>query len=462
MFLNKIISAGVSSEISSEDSQIIRIVNSVCIALSVFCLLFAIGIIVLDFPSVLLVLTFITFSFQVIPIILNSLGYYIWAKIGLIVLSFLIIFIFSVLFGPKIHFHYYLISTISTPLIFLTKEKKNIKYFLSAFGLLIWIAVEVYGAFYPPIIELADFASTTIRIATDLFVITIVFYLIFIFTSEKKLFLEQLQKANSLLEIEKERSRQELQYARKIQTNLLVPISEFNSIYDKLIIFNQPKDIIGGDTYWNFQIEGYEYIAVIDCTGHGVPGGLMTTMIHSSLNEIVKLKVVKTPSEILTELNLRVYDNLNQSSINNFSQDGCDIGLCRINHRNNQFLFSGAGISLQIKDEFEIKKVQSNYRSIGGKLINPKMLKDPFIDQSVDLNSNNTYFLYTDGIEDQLNRNNEAYGSERLEESLIKISELTSDKAINYLMEDFNSWKKDTPQLDDTLLIGFKLIVNNG
>jgi serine phosphatase RsbU (regulator of sigma subunit) len=457
MQLSNLISIGVVENDNSDRNQITRIVNSICLVLAFFALIFGIGSYLLDLNSSLMILSFINFFFQTIPIFLNKIGKHNLARVLVILLSYLIIAAFSIIFGPEVHFQYFLTSTIVTPLILLASTKKVYQYSITALGILIWIGIEIYGILHPPIILLEPIVSNSIRISIDIFVVLTVFAVVAIFSSEKQNFYKKLQSVNSELSSATSKTNASLNYAKKMQNNLLKPNYEVSKLFKNFIVYNQPKDIIGGDTYWMIKKGKYKFLAVIDCTGHGVPGALMTMMVHAALNDISKSSEIKKPSEILTELHNRIFENLNQSAEDRLTQDGCDIAICRFNQDENDFIYAGAGIPLYIVDHATVIKIKSNYRSIGGKLYTNKSVHNTFKDHTLTISPNQTYFLLTDGIEDQLNFKNEAYGSKRLAKTLVKTNQLGAKSASQLIGNDFKEWKGATEQLDDTLLIGIKL-----
>ena len=131
-------------------------------------------------------------------------------------------------------------------------------------------------------------------------------------------------------------------------------------------VYFEPKDVIGGDFYWYYTKDHYCFIATIDCTGHGVPGALMSMTIYSLINEIMLKEKLTDPGEILSLLHQKVNVALHQEDGDEYSQDGCDASLCRIDFQNNELVFSGARNDLWIYNGNEIRMLKADRKSIGG------------------------------------------------------------------------------------------------
>ena len=145
-----------------------------------------------------------------------------------------------------------------------------------------------------------------------------------------------------LLEFRKLKNAEEqikgsIRYAKTIQQAMLPSIEELNNQFDSFIVF-RPKDIVSGDFYWYAQVNEYIYIAVVDCTGHGVPGAFMSLIGTRLLDEIIIQNKISSPAEILTQINQKIKLALKQkeSSV----ADGMDVCLCRFEAKTNKNLYS--------------------------------------------------------------------------------------------------------------------------
>ena len=136
-----------------------------------------------------------------------------------------------------------------------------------------------------------------------------------------------------------------INYAKRIQNAILDDEDQLIELFPESFVIYLPKDIVSGDFYWFCELEGKKIIAVVDCTGHGVPGSMMSMIGHTLLNEIVKVKKVTDPGKILNLLNRRIIIEL-QKGINTQSFDGMDVGLCVIDEKNKTISFAGAYRSL--------------------------------------------------------------------------------------------------------------------
>ncbi len=259
------------------------------------------------------------------------------------------------------------------------------------------------------------------------------------------------------IEISHKKVSDSINYAKKIQQSILPQDFEVSTYLPDCNIFYQPKDVISGDFYWFYQDQGICYLAVADCTGHGVPGALISMTINSLLNESVNEYLSKDPGTILSALHTKVFDTLQQDKGDEYSQDGCDISLIIVDTTNNKIEFSGArnhGYLLR-NGEFEVLKATP--KSIGGlSLLGQSERERTYKSYALDLLDGDLIALSTDGIFDQLNFNDEAYGTNRFKSLIKTINNVESDTRIKIVSKEISDWKREVDQLDDMLLLCFK------
>jgi serine phosphatase RsbU (regulator of sigma subunit) len=222
------------------------------------------------------------------------------------------------------------------------------------------------------------------------------------------------KEKNAQLKEKQKRISESLEYALLIQKSILPQESEmFKSFDDYFVIWN-PRDIVGGDFYWSYKVpDKNEYLlAVVDCTGHGVPGALMSVSANSSLNHVVENQKIYEPAKILSALHLDILATLHQRSDKNV-QDGMDLSLIRLDKTNRSISFAGAMHKVIVYDHITKKSVFMNGTkcSIGG-LKGKKNVDYKQIDLVFE--NKTSLYLYTDGIIDQPYHRHHSKKSRRL------------------------------------------------
>mgnify|MGYP000972529631 CR=1 FL=1 len=246
-----------------------------------------------------------------------------------------------------------------------------------------------------------------------------------------------------------------INYAKLIQEAMLPEKAVLTNYFPNSLIIYRPKDIVSGDFYWFVERDNKLLIAVADCTGHGVPGALMSMIGYSLLNEIVNVKKITSPSEILTKLNKGLRRALKQNKTGNQRCDGMDIGLCSIDRQNKTIEFSGANRHLIYFRDRELDLVKGNKNGIGG-LYTDSVLQ--FTTHTISYDENDVIYMCTDGYADQFGG---ARGKRMMTKSLFRILEkslsfgiLDQEDLLNHWLD---KWKGNYEQTDDILLVGIQL-----
>jgi len=240
-----------------------------------------------------------------------------------------------------------------------------------------------------------------------------------------------------------------IRYAQRIQFAILPPSVPYK---DTFVLF-KPKDIVSGDFYW-FHDEPIEFLAAVDCTGHGVPGAFMSIIGHIILNKIVKEYKVYKPSEILDLLNKELVNTLH-SQLDSSSNvaDGMDLSLINFNPETNIIQFAGAFNSLYHICNGEIKEYAADRFSIG-RNTGPNL---KFTNHEFSVNKGDMVFLCSDGYEDQFGGpNGKKFKRKSLLQLFQNVASYDAEKQKELIDKAFEDWKKDTEQIDDVLVIGRK------
>lgn len=266
--------------------------------------------------------------------------------------------------------------------------------------------------------------------------------------------IEELNKTKLIVENQNKRITESINYARKIQLAINATENDLGRLLPSSFIFYLPKDVISGDFPWLFHKEHYLYVASVDCTGHGVPGAMMSMIGNLLLNDIVKDQGTPLPSEILGRLHAAVVNTLKQEAPDSNSNDGMDIALVRIDLESKEIVFSGAHRPLLVDRKNGIETISADKFPIGG--IQYKG-KNRFTDHSLGMQPGERIFLFSDGMPDQIG------GAEKRKLMLKGIRDHFSahtgepmETLRKGTEELFFSWKGEQKQIDDILVIGIE------
>ncbi len=289
------------------------------------------------------------------------------------------------------------------------------------------------------------------------FVMVLAFMIIQIFKANRQINAQKLK-----LEKQNKEIRASIRYAQTIQQAMLPADTEIEKYFDPFIIY-LPKDIVSGDFYWistrQESKKSIVYFAIVDCTGHGVPGAFMSMIGNRLLNEIVTERKAESPAEILGLLNVMVRQALRQEETDN--NDGMDLALCRFERQSEgkcSLTFAGAKRPIYIIKNRENKLITHNgdRKSIGGYNLSKREIT--FTDYHEKLETDDMVYLFSDGIIDQNGPERKKFGRIRLEEAMIDCAKLRSDEQKVIFEQRLRDYMKNEEQRDDISFIGIKVI----
>lgn len=277
--------------------------------------------------------------------------------------------------------------------------------------------------------------------------------MLFYFLGQKKKFNLELKKAHRTVTNINKRLVSSIRYAAIIQSNFFRDKNLLQDLFPHSFIFNKPKDLLSGDFYWFSYKHNHRVLVVADCTGHGVPGSLLTMLGHSLLDEIVNVKAQVVPSRILHELNKAV---ISAFSKNNQLEFGIDITvICMKDGRSDELVFSGLTNGL-----YQFSGQQLIYHKVSPKAIGSNFNEDEVEDKIIKIKTGDCIYLTSDGFCDQFREINgvlEKYNITRMNSLLIKISQADNfSQAESELNDELNNWKGKKDQTDDVIVVGIK------
>ncbi len=294
-------------------------------------------------------------------------------------------------------------------------------------------------------------------IATTLFILALTFLVLKIVRANKKINQQKLW-----LEKQNKEIRASIRYAKTIQQAILPGDNELEKHFKSFIIY-MPKDIVSGDFYWTSTQENGKtitvYFAVVDCTGHGVPGAFMSMIGSRLLDEIVNEKMISSPAEILRLLNTMVRTALRQEETDN--NDGMDLALCKLEiypDSKRKLTFAGAKRPLYIIKNTANKLIthRGDRKSIGGYSLSKKEIK--FTNFDIDMEKGDMVYVFSDGIIDQNSPDRKKFGRVRLEEALIDCAKLDPKEQKKVIEKRLIDYMQNEEQRDDITLAGLKII----
>jgi len=242
-------------------------------------------------------------------------------------------------------------------------------------------------------------------------------------------------------------------YAKRLQNAILPPISSISKYLKNYFIFYKPKEIVSGDFYWVEKIDDTILFAVADCTGHGVPGAMVSVVCNNALNRAVKEFDLIKPCEILNKTKDIVIEQFDKGHED--VKDGMDIALCSLNIKTNLLTFSGANNPLYIvrNHDRNLEEVKANRLSVG-----KNVKKQHFTSEELQLNKGDMLYLFSDGFADQFGGpKKKKYKYNTFKDLLLKHStKLIAEQKLE-IEKEFEQWKGDYEQIDDVCIFGLMI-----
>ncbi|TAD99232.1 MAG: HAMP domain-containing protein [Bacteroidetes bacterium] len=265
----------------------------------------------------------------------------------------------------------------------------------------------------------------------------------------------QLEMAISQLQRKNKDITASITYAKRIQTAML-PSKEFiGHFLTDFFVFFVPRDIVSGDFYWFQPRDGKLVLAVVDCTGHGVPGALMSMIGDAVLHQVVTEKGILSADLILNELHSRVRMALKQNYSD--SKDGMDAVITIIDQSAKKMEYAGAMNPFYYVQNNYFHEIKADKRAVGGKLMLGETARI-FTKHTIDISEPTTIYLCSDGYQDQFGGEfDRKFMVRKLRELLFSISDKSMKEQEIILLDTFLNWKGNQNQLDDILIFGVKV-----
>jgi len=272
--------------------------------------------------------------------------------------------------------------------------------------------------------------------------------------TEKEESLALIAKQKLDLEIREKSITDSLLYAQRIQEARLPSEDYFRDHFPSSFIFFKPKDIVSGDFYWIGEKDEWMFIVAADCTGHGVSGALMSMIGMEIIENAISEDNIVSPSKILASLNLALEKTFSRKkNIGTIIRDGMDVGICAFNRKRRKIIYSGAFIPLYLLRNNSLNQISGDKIIIG---MNPGRI--PYTEHEIEIQEDDMIYLFSDGYVDQFGgKDNKKFMYRRLRYLLLTIHRFDVIDQKSILEENLRTWMGTNTQVDDIMIIGFKL-----
>ena len=267
---------------------------------------------------------------------------------------------------------------------------------------------------------------------------------------------KNLLLSKNIIETKNKDITDSINYAKKIQDAILPEEEYISNALPNSFIFFKPRDVVSGDFYWFSEQHELNIIVLADCTGHGVPGALMSMIGTSLLSEIVNHRGITNPGEILDNLDTgiqKAFKKYLSDEIEN--KDGMDISICTIDKSNTKLLYAGAFRPLIKIKNGAMEEYRGNRFPIGG---GSSYKKTTFTTHEITIKKGDNFYMFSDGFPDQFGGIKEKkYMNKQFKKLLMTINPQPSSSKLKLLEKAFTDWKGEIEQLDDILVLGFEI-----
>lgn len=282
-----------------------------------------------------------------------------------------------------------------------------------------------------------------------LFILVILVYFLNKWNKDKREKNTLLKEQKLLVETKNREILDSIEYAKRIQAAILPPTSEVNELLPNNFVLYQPKDVVAGDFYWVEKQGDKILFAAADCTGHGVPGAMVSVVCNNALNRSVREYGLSDPGKILDKTRFIVLEEFEKSE--DEVSDGMDIALCSI--EGSKLEYAGAHNPLWLIRKGELIEIKANKQPIGrfAKAVE-------YITHAMDLQKEDTVYLFSDGFADQFGgERNKKYKSANFKKFLLSIQDLNMNDQFEAIRIEFDKWKGEFEQLDDVCVFGVRI-----
>ncbi len=271
---------------------------------------------------------------------------------------------------------------------------------------------------------------------------------------EKEVAAREIARQREELAIKNKNITDSIRYAQKIQEALLPSAYYFKRLFPESFVIFKPKDFISGDFYWITEKENKQFVVSADCTGHGVPGALMSMIGFEILDKIINDQKEYEPAEILNILSKGIEATFSRNEDDLSVKDGMDLALCMIDKKNKRMEFAGAFNSLYLIRDNRLTEIKGDRFSIG---LTANELGKPFTNHFLELEKEDRIYIFTDGYVDQFGGpKGKKFMYRRFRHMLLTVHKIPMKEQKEFLENTLESWMGENEQVDDIQVIGIQ------
>jgi serine phosphatase RsbU (regulator of sigma subunit) len=264
-----------------------------------------------------------------------------------------------------------------------------------------------------------------------------------------------IEQQKQIVELKNKDITDSIHYAQRIQKAILPSDDYQKKIIPGSFILFKPKDIVSGDFYWMEQWGNKTIVAIVDCTGHGVPGAFMTFVAYSLLNEAVLEHGIDNPAAILNEMRRNLNKMLRQKNDSEAIKDGMDISVCVFDFSKNIVEYAGAYNPIWMIRDKELKEIKANKQPIG---VFMESQPASFTNHKIEMQKGDSFYLFTDGYADQFGgMNGKKFKYKTLKELFLSIHNNNPAEQKKILDTSFEKWRGNLEQVDDVCIFGVRI-----
>lgn len=386
----------------------------------------------------------------------NYKGWFTFAKFYFFAVASAIIFVLGIAIGKGSANELFFFPVFIFPAMLFKRRIVIMALSLIAFALFVTQSYLMESV--PAFFDVDPNVKSTMRFLFYIIVFSIVFFEIYYFKNINYRFQQLLASKNQEIEHKNQEIVDSINYAKRIQEAILLPLAQVkNHLPDSFVIF-KPKDIVAGDFYWIEEADGKTIFAVADCTGHGVPGAMVSVVCHNALNSSLREFHLTEPGKILDKTRELVIQQFSKSTED--VKDGMDISLATLKYNSAkesdvELEWSGANNPIWIlkKGAAEILELKPDKQAVG-----KGDLSNKFQTQHLKLERGDQIYVFSDGFADQ-------FGGERgkkfkykpFKELLVSNASKSMTEQSDLIQREFEVWKRDLEQVDDVCIIGVRV-----
>jgi len=444
----QISNAGLKKAKAPINRKGILFINRMSMVNTLSMLAFSVAVVFLELSDVLIFTLPFAFLFA-LPPYFNHRAWFYFSRYYFSVLPLLFLLIVCIHNGAVMGDKYLILTSAAIPVI-LFKNKKDI-FMLFFLNIAVFFCILWYQSNFEPIVQVPLYVQHLYFVLSHLTLFMAIFFIILYFRSVSENYEAELEEKNRVISHKNTEMIDSIQYAKRLQEAILPPVSEIKDLIPDSFILYKPKDIVAGDFYFAEQKGDYFFVAAADCTGHGVPGALVSIVCSNALKRAVLEFNLTRPGLILDKVTELVVETFRRSQQD--VKDGMDVSLCSINLKTKEISWAGANNPLWYVGNNQLHEIKATKQAVGK---NDRY--QPFVTHSMRLPKGSLIYLFSDGYADQFGGpQGKKFKYRQLSALLISIHKLPMEEQRTELDQVFEQWRGDNEQVDDLCIIGIRI-----